>query len=354
MLATLKDWGSDPQAGVRSLARSTADVSTFFLNYIAIKALFAQAFKCFRIVPFLVYAVRSKLAATERSKERVWSEQFMIYGVEVPMLTVVLLLGLAFCAINPIVPAVALLYFVTTLFFQKYRVMYVARPCYQSGGRMWAQVFRQVMVSLYLFQLVMLGLLAVKRSPGAITIIPLMVVTAMGHAWVASIFATPLSTMSLRAAVDCDAADAAAGGEAPQDAATRMYVSPGMAFDGRDLDALKKEAADVDAILAGAAPVPPEVDEAAAEEEADKATEAKFQKQRTMQRQATKLKRQATRAERKTSRGGGRAAPPAAASPFVEERAPPPAARDVEAGVPPPASTGAAVDGLVRRPGPQL
>ena len=354
MLATLKDWGSDPQAGVRSLARSTADVSTFFLNYIAIKALFAQAFKCFRIIPFLVYAVRSKLAATERSKARVWSEQFMIYGVEVPMLTVVLL-GLVFCAINPIVPAVALLYFVTTLFFQKYRVMYVARPRYQSGGLMWAQVFRQVMVSLYLFQLVMLGLLAVKRSPSAITIIPLMVVTAMGHAWVASIFTTPLSTMSLRAAVDCDAADSAAGGEAPEDAATRMYVSPGMAFDGSDLDALKKEAADVDAILSGTAPVPPTVDEAAAEKAADKATEAKFQKQRTMQRQATALKRQASKLEHKASRApsrGGGASPPAAASPFVQERAAPPPPRDVEAAVPSPA--GAAADGLVRRPGPQL
>ena len=254
MFDTLKDWVEDPQGAVRSLARSTAGVSTFFLNYIAIKALFAQAFKCLRIVPFIVFAIRSKLAATERSKARVWSEQYMIYGVEIPQLTVVLLLGLVFCAINPLVPAVALIYFVTTLFFQKYRVMYVARPRYQDGGAMWAQVFRQVMTALYLFQLVMLGLLGIKRSPAAVSIPVLAVLTMVGHKWVSSIFTTPLSTMSLRAAVDCDAADAAAGGEAPTAEATRMYVSPGMAFDGKDLDALKAEAATVDAVLAGRLP----------------------------------------------------------------------------------------------------
>ena len=181
MFDTLKDWGQDPKGAVRALSRSVAGVSTFFLNFVTIKvrtrgrggrrgagaraspraphhpslpfqALFAQAFKCLRIIPFAIYGVRTKLAATERSKARVWSEQYMIYGVEIPSLTIVLLLGIVFCAINPMVPAVCLIYFATTLFFQKYRVMYVARRRYESGGLMWAQVFKQVVTALFLYQ----------------------------------------------------------------------------------------------------------------------------------------------------------------------------------------------------------
>ena len=127
-------WAKDPAAGVRALGLSAPTMSSFFLNYVAIKALFAPAFKNLRLIPFIIFAIRSKLSATERSKARLWSEQYQIYGVEVPQLTMVLLLGLVFCGINPLIPPTCLLYFVVVLFFQKYRVMYVARPSYQTGG----------------------------------------------------------------------------------------------------------------------------------------------------------------------------------------------------------------------------
>lgn len=128
-------WAKDPAAGVRSLGLSAPTMSSFFLNYVAIKALFAPAFKNLRLIPFIIFAIRSKLSATERSKARLWSEQYQVYGVEVPQLTMVLLLGLVFCGINPLIPPTCLLYFVVVLFFQKYRVMYVARPSYQTGGK---------------------------------------------------------------------------------------------------------------------------------------------------------------------------------------------------------------------------
>ena len=112
-------WAKDPAAGVRALGLSAPTMSSFFLNYVAIKALFAPAFKNLRLIPFIIFAIRSKLSATERSKARLWSEQYQIYGVEVPQLTMVLLLGLVFCGINPLIPPTCLLYFVVVLFFQK-------------------------------------------------------------------------------------------------------------------------------------------------------------------------------------------------------------------------------------------
>jgi len=136
-----KVWAQDPMQGLKAIGTGAPSASTFFLSYIAIKALFAPAFKHLRIIPFVIYGIKTSLASTERAKARTWSEQVFKYGVDIPQMTMVILLGLVFCAINPILPPVCLLYFLIVGFFNKYRVLYVARPTYQTGGQMWLAVF---------------------------------------------------------------------------------------------------------------------------------------------------------------------------------------------------------------------
>lgn len=136
-----KVWAQDPVQGLKAIGTGAPAASTFFLSYTAIKALFAPAFKHLRIIPFAIYGIKTSLASTERAKARTWSEQWFKYGVDIPQMTMVMLLGLVFCAINPILPPVCLLYFLVVGFFNKYRVLYVARPTYQTGGQMWLAVF---------------------------------------------------------------------------------------------------------------------------------------------------------------------------------------------------------------------
>ena len=167
-----------------------------------------------------------------------------------------------------------------------------------------------------------LGLLGIKQSRSAVIVLPLIPLTALGAYLAASIFRAPLASASLRAAVDADAADLAASGNTPKGAAAKMYVPPGMAFDGSDLAALKREAAAVDAVVAGRAPLPSVEDEAAKEAAADAKAEAAFKTRRT-------------RKKRASSSGlcEERAAPRAAPSPFAAEAAPA-APADVESGLP--------------------
>ena len=390
-------WAKDPAAGVRSLGLSAPTMSSFFLNYVAIKALFAPAFKNLRLVPFIIFAIRSKLSATERSKARLWSEQYQIYGVEVPQLTMVLLLGLVFSSINPLLPPTCLLYFLVVLFFQKYRVMYVARPSYQTGGElqereretlkfqsffpssfllfcssllissssvslfyladptipfvsfflflslqtksgmMWQQIFDQIMTALFLLQIIMFGFLSIKRSPAAVAVLVLIPITILARSAVASVFREPLRAMSLRSAVDVDGKDAqklSSGGPSssslsssttakaangavavdPSAAASKLYVSPAMAFDGSDLVELKKEAASVEAILAGKAPPPLLPDDGALEATKDAASEAEFQKKKTIKKQVTMQSKKSKRASSASSSRQKAAAPAAAAA----------------------------------------
>ena len=215
---------------------------------------------------------------------------------------------------------------------------------------MWQQIFDQVMTALFLLQIIMFGFLSIKRSPSAVAVLVLIPVTILARAAVASIFREPLRAMSLRSAVDVDGVDArklstggagnaAAGGSSslsgstaakaangavavdPSTAAEKLYVSPAMKFDGADLAELKREAANVEQILAGKVPPPALPDEAAIEAGKDAASEAEFQRARTTKKQETLRARETRRASsaassrrRSSSAGAGAAAPAAAAA----------------------------------------
>ena len=126
-----------------------------------------------------------------------------------------------------------------------------------------------------------------------------------------------------------------------------------MKFDGSDLAELKKEAVNVEQILAGKVPPPALPDEDAIEATKDAVSEAEFQRARTLRSQATatrKVERRdskragsASSLRRKASGAGGgggaAAAAPAAALAAASARAPPAATstttEDVEAAAAP-------------------
>ena len=213
---------------------------------------------------------------------------------------------------------------------------------------MWQQIFDQIMTALFLLQIIMFGFLSIKRSPSAVAVLVLIPVTILARSAVASVFREPFRAMSLRAAVDVDGKDAqqlsgssslsgstaavkAANGAVavdPSTAAEKLYVSPAMAFDGADLAELKKEAASVEAILAGKAPPPALVDEKAIEATKDAASEVAFQRTKTLKRQAMTAKKDSKRAasassgRRREAAASAAAAAPAAAAAAAAAAAP--------------------------------
>jgi hypothetical protein len=54
--------------------------------------------------------------------------------------SLVILLGLAYCCLTPLVTPFCLLYFALTLLSQKYQLIYVLQHAYEAEGRMWITV----------------------------------------------------------------------------------------------------------------------------------------------------------------------------------------------------------------------
>lgn len=74
------------------------------------------------------------MAHTERAKARLWEEQYVDYGWEVPDSCVTMLLGLVYCLIQPLMTPIALLYFIVNSCLYKYQLIYVHKPQFESGG----------------------------------------------------------------------------------------------------------------------------------------------------------------------------------------------------------------------------
>lgn len=100
-----------------------------------LQALSSKPIGFLRIVGLLFYYIKSGFATTARARARLWQDQHMSFGSEVPDHTMTILLGLAFSVVEPLIAPIALLYFLVMLLVGKYQMMYVFTEKFQSGGK---------------------------------------------------------------------------------------------------------------------------------------------------------------------------------------------------------------------------
>ncbi|KAK9859822.1 hypothetical protein WJX84_005942 [Apatococcus fuscideae] len=231
----------DPSQIITVLANGAPSQAVFFMSYLLLLALTVKPISLLRLPALVVFKLRTAFSYSERSRTRLWQNQHMNYGSDVPDHTIAILLGLEFCLMEPLITVVGLLYFLATLIVYKYQMLYVFAPKYQNGGKMW----RQVLLALFLFQLTMAGLMGSKGVLAqTILIVPLLFITLA--AWIIShsVLTQPAKVISLRAATDLDRIDQAG---APSQAVNaevsrKMYTSPSFNLDRSALDSLLVEA----------------------------------------------------------------------------------------------------------------
>jgi hypothetical protein len=247
---------NDPGSIVNLLGTAAPQTSIFFLTYITLRALFIVPFSILRLVPFIIFWVKTKfLASTERAKARLWQDQMFSYGTIVPGDTIVILLGVTFCCICPIIAPAALIYFTTAYIVHKHNLVYVFRQPYQAGAMAWPRIFYQVVTGLYMFQLVMICLLALKKSIAApIICIPLPFLTFIFGRTAAGNFWRPMEALSLMSAADIDAKEGAAGAVATVDGdadPSALYLSPSFDTDKTAHTAILDDCKRMKAVLDG-------------------------------------------------------------------------------------------------------
>lgn len=100
-----------------------------------LQALSSKPIGFLRIVGLLFYYIKSGFATTARARARLWQDQHMSFGSEVPDHTMSILLGLSFSVVEPLIAPIGLLYFLVMTLIGKYQMVYVFTEQFQSGGK---------------------------------------------------------------------------------------------------------------------------------------------------------------------------------------------------------------------------
>ena len=74
------------------------------------------------------------------------------YGREVGVMMLIYIIVLAYAATSPIILPFALIYFMASWIFWRYNILYVSERCFESGGRIWDQIFKQVCCCMFIFE----------------------------------------------------------------------------------------------------------------------------------------------------------------------------------------------------------
>ncbi|KAL3134038.1 hypothetical protein ABBQ32_008470 [Trebouxia sp. C0010 RCD-2024] len=288
----------DPSYLISILGDAAPQVAVFFMTYLLLMALSTKPIGFLRLIGLLFYYIKSGFATTARARQRLWQDQHMSFGSEVPDHTMAILLGLAFSVVEPLIAPIGLLYFLVMTLIGKYQMVYVFTETFQSGGKLqhcqvishmrtlqirnkleqiWRQAFDQIIVAVLIFQLLMIGLVGLKRAPiQAGCLAPLPFITLIFRVIAGNMFLRPQEILSLRGAADLDRQEQehGQGGAHALDHTIQsqsLYESPAFHISREGLEELLTEVKRVDALITSKPPGHPDLEAArqAAAEQSD-------------------------------------------------------------------------------------
>lgn len=248
---------------IQKIANGIPQNATFFMTFVMLNGLAGKPIAFLRVVGLIIFWILSKIAATERAKTRLWANQIQMFGNSSTDHVMTILFGIVFCIQAPLICPICLYYFVVTLLIEKYQMIYVFRRPYESGGRMWAKIYRQIMVAVYVFQIVMILQLALKGFFYTPLVIPVFFLTLVFDRTCCSLFRRPWVLLSLRAAAELDRLDEKAVGhaglsETEKAEVAETYLSPVFKIDEEEHAALMEETANVQRRIANQGTEDPE------------------------------------------------------------------------------------------------
>ncbi|DBA75042.1 hypothetical protein WJX77_009599 [Trebouxia sp. C0004] len=261
-LNQISEFLDNPKGIVNTLGTSAPQTATFFMSYILVQAFIKSPMQLLRLPGLVFFWLKYRLATTPRQKAAVWQDTHLKYGTNVANDTIIMLIGLVYCVIQPIIAPLALIYFAIGTLIWKYQVVYVYVPLVESGGKLWMQIFQHIITAMMFFQIIMIALFGIKKSPGpAILTAPLPFLTIAFLLYNLNLFNRPQVIISNRTAADIDKRQSQGGdlaeplmqqqvpspseesGYAGPDSRQQLdrYIPPGFTVESSELDEVLSE-----------------------------------------------------------------------------------------------------------------
>ena len=178
----LQDVLKDTTGIAYALAGSLETLTHFYVNLIILQGIGLFPFRLLEFGSVVTYPIYLLWAATPRDHAELRQAPVFVYGYYLPQTLLVFVM----CIVYSVLPSswlmllFGLVYFIIGSFIYKYQLLYAMYHRQHSTGQAWPMICNRIMVGVFIFQVAMVGTLALK---GAITRAILLVPLIGGTIW---------------------------------------------------------------------------------------------------------------------------------------------------------------------------
>ncbi|KAJ2769348.1 hypothetical protein IWQ57_003143, partial [Coemansia nantahalensis] len=151
-----------PGTIMQSLASNIPRVGTFFTGYILVLGVGYQPFKLLQLRPVIWHIGRQWLCSTPRDYARLVSPVYIDWYSVYPYPLLVFGIAMIYSTFSPPVVVGAVIYYAIGYPVMKYLLLYVYFHPFETAGMAWPRVCRRMILSIILYQVVMLTFVIVK------------------------------------------------------------------------------------------------------------------------------------------------------------------------------------------------
>ena len=163
---------SDTTKIATQLAQSLRKLSLFYVNLILLQGLAMFPVRLLQISDFLLLNILGKLfflkdmfLRTPRDyRAYYFTPQVFDFGLQLPQHILIFIIILIYSVVNTGVVISGLVYFILGYFVYKYQLVYNFVHPPHSTGKVWPMIFRRIVLALIIFQIFMIGTLALENA----------------------------------------------------------------------------------------------------------------------------------------------------------------------------------------------
>ncbi|KAJ5115315.1 hypothetical protein NUU61_001074 [Penicillium alfredii] len=197
----LRDAFKDATTIALALATSLEGLAPFYINLLVLQGLGLFPFRLLEFGSVALYPIHFLTARTPREYAELATPPQFSYGFSIPQTILVLII----CVVYSVFPSswliclFGLVYFTVGQFIYKYQLLYAMDHQQHSTGRAWPMICNRVFVGLVVYQLAMIGVLALRRNiTRSLLLVPLLGCTVWFTYWFARTYEPLMKFIALK------------------------------------------------------------------------------------------------------------------------------------------------------------
>lgn len=156
---------SDTTKIASKLAESLKGLSLFFVDLIILQGLGIYPYKLLLLGNLLKFPLGNLFwCKTPRDYLKLYKPPVFDFGLQLPQPILILIITITYSVMSTKILTAGLLYFIVGYFVSKYQLLYACVHPPHSTGKVWPLIFRRVILGLLIFQLTMVGVLALEKA----------------------------------------------------------------------------------------------------------------------------------------------------------------------------------------------